>query len=575
MSSIIGDKNKSVTSKNPQLQEAETGQSVLVRDNKIHAVGSYQLLKKISSNPQLIDLQGNVLLPAFTDAHTHFVETAKQMLTLNVLGCQNDDEFYQRLIEYREKINKRINKGEQIKPSWIKGFGWEKRVLDKYPNINKNLIDKVFPDIPVSIASRDLHSNLCNSKALDVINSANSEYNKKSSVINQAISNQNLKNIDNIEGVVLGKFANGELNGFLYENSWTLLDRYIPPIDDDLLKKLLKELIVKSYKYGLCGVHSMEDRKSAEIVKNVCEEMKFYFTWYYLQMANDKSKDENIISSEIKPISNVEQPFKHKNYHFLEETQYFRNGGIKLFTDGSLGSDTAWMFGKKTVSHSDLEVLSLQYKDYMNEIKNKIIEAHLQDIQVAIHAIGDYAVYATTKVLKAINQQYGSRVKHRIEHLQAVRPQDIKLLIEANIHASMQSIHIKEDEELIKKKWLIARDYAFPLKSVSEAVEMALGSDSPVETLNPFEGLKYAVSNHKTEGNQGINKEKMQIFNALDSYTFKHHIIANKPVIYGKIEEGQRANIIVVKKEIFDDLWKFDNYEVEMTMLDGDIVWEK
>ena len=474
-------------------------EAILINNKTISNIGSFHLLKKIATNPEIIDLNGNLLLPAFTDAHTHFVETAKQQLTCNVLNCKTDDDFYEKLIEYRDNYHNMLNNlGCTSPPLWIKGYGWEKKDFDNFHSINKHLIDKVFPDIPVSIASRDLHSNLCNSKALEIIGKVSESYN-----------------------IQIGKFTNGEPNGYLYENSWTILDKFIPALDEKLLKKLVCELIKKAQKFGLCGVHSIEDIKAAKLVRELVSEVDFYFTWYYLGTEMLDTDREN-----------------------------FRSIGIKLFADGSLGSDSACLFENKPNTPI-----------FTSEQMKTIIEAHQKSIQISIHAIGDYAVYATANMFKELNKKYGYKLKHRIEHLQAVRPEDINLLKEANIHASMQAVHIKNDAELICKKWKTASRYSYPIRSVSDVVEMALGSDAPVETLNPFEGIRYA-----TNRDVFLPHEAISMQDAINAYTYKHHIIANQPITYGMLEVGQIANLIVVKDDILNTT------ETEMTIINGKIV---
>ena len=367
----------------------------------------------------------------------------------------------------------------------------EKRYIEKYPNINISLIDKIFPDIPVSIASKDLHSNLCNTKAIERI-----------------------KKHPDYKSIMLS-------NGFLGEGWWTVLNKVIPELDDDILKKQVKDLIKKCQKMGLSGVHSMENKQAAEIVSKVALSEDFYFTWYYSELGAGSSI----------PHSSLPAP-------------HFHPGGIKIFTDGSLGSDTAWMF------EFDTPIDNI----FLQNLKQQVLNANNHKIQAAIHAIGDKAVFHVTSILKEVYKEAKYKIKNRIEHLQAVRPVDIPLLKEAHIHASMQPVHKKNDDEIINQKWKIAKDYAFPVSQVHENCVLAFGSDSPVETLNPFEGIKIA-------------NKSLPLVEVLKAYTCNHHLIANKKISYGLIKKNQIANLIVVdlKKEFIE--------ETELTMIDGKIVF--
>ena len=174
----------------------ENHEAILIRDDKILDTGSFHFLKLVAVNPEIIDLQKNLLLPAFTDAHTHFVETARQPLTLNVSGCKTENDFYGKLLNYSDNYRALLKEfGLKAPLLWIKGFGWEKQYVENFPQINRYMLDKVFPDIPVSIASRDLHANLCNSLALEISGVNSENYNNE---------------------VEIGRFSDGSPNGFMF-----------------------------------------------------------------------------------------------------------------------------------------------------------------------------------------------------------------------------------------------------------------------------------------------------------------------------------------------------------------------
>lgn len=501
---------------NANFYEQDNIEAVLIKDGIIFETGSLESIKLSASKPVYIDLKNKLLLPAMTDAHTHFIETSKHLLTINLSDCKSPEEFLETLKNYRNNLTENLQ--------WISGYGWEKQHIEKFPEINKFLIDKVFPDIPVNLASRDLHSNLCNSKALEIININN--------------------NPNSYPGVIIDKLSNGETSGFLYEQSWTLLSKYMPVLDIDIQKKLVKKLINKSWEYGLCGVHSFEDKDSANIAQEICKDLPFYFKWYYLD-ETDKS-------------------------NFLNNTKRFSNGGLKYFSDGSMGSDTAWMFKNGLSSENKLDLKNL---------KDKLCFADANGIQTAVHAIGDLAVYEIAKIFKDIYHNSNNKIKHRIEHLQAVRPQDINLLKEANIHASMQAIHLKEDIDLIEKKWLTEKKYAFPIKSMLEnGIQLALGSDSPVETLNPFEGIFYAVTRSKKgclSNSSFLKSESISLNHAINAYTVGHHLVSNNQINYGKIEKGMKANLIVTEDFVNSEISKLLEMKSQLTMIDGHIVFSQ
>ena len=457
-----------------QLQNPE---AVLIKDNRIQAIGSYHYLRSIANRPQKIDLEGRILLPAFTDAHTHFVETAKHQLILNVVHQNSEQDFILCLANYRNN-----NPLQQ----WISGFGWDRATIDQ--RISHITIDRIFPDQPVTIVSKDLHSVLINTAAMKILG-----------------------------------LNHKHQRGFLYEWDPKEIDKYRPPIEQDLLASLVTRLIQKCHKNGLCGVHTIEQQVDAQLLAKLSDSQNFYFTVYYY--------DYQAI--------------------FAKESSHFRNGGLKVFADGTLGSDSAWMFSNpKQVDNGRLK-----------KIKRVLEFAETNNLQVAIHTIGDYSTMLIANILKEMKP----KVQHRLEHLQAVRPEDLSLLKDIGIHASMQAIHIQHDASLIEKKWTIAKKYAYPLNSINKITYLALGSDSPVETLNPFAGIFYATHNCF---------EVLSLEDALASYTYKHHIVANQNRISGKIEKNNLANLIVINKNAFQEFNTFLD-EVDITIIDGVIVHEK
>jgi predicted amidohydrolase YtcJ len=65
-------------------------------------------------------LKGKIVLPAFTDTHTHFVEMAKRRIMVDLSNCQSLDEIRTELTGFRERIN----------TAWVLGGGWDKNILD-------------------------------------------------------------------------------------------------------------------------------------------------------------------------------------------------------------------------------------------------------------------------------------------------------------------------------------------------------------------------------------------------------------------------------------------------------------
>ncbi|MFA7025789.1 MAG: amidohydrolase family protein [Candidatus Cloacimonadaceae bacterium] len=177
-------------------------EAVLVANDSIFHVGTLSECENLATEPtEKINLQGKMLLPAFTDAHTHFVEYAKSQLLVSLLDCSSIPEIEDYLKDYRDKLS--------WQAKWILGGGWNRNALDQPMQLNKELLDRVFPDIPVALFSRDYHAKLCNSVALKIAGID--------------------ANTPEPEGGKFERRPDGSLSGVLFETAAELIDPFIIP----------------------------------------------------------------------------------------------------------------------------------------------------------------------------------------------------------------------------------------------------------------------------------------------------------------------------------------------------------
>jgi len=132
--------------------------TVLIDGNTIAFVGRKNDLSDALFDDVLkIDLKKKVLLPGFIDCHTHFVNYAFSKKSIDLTGSKSIQDLKTRLENFRNN--------HPEKKEWIHGFGWDNNLWDDPTFFNIEFIDNIFPDIPVSLSSKDLHSFLCNSKS--------------------------------------------------------------------------------------------------------------------------------------------------------------------------------------------------------------------------------------------------------------------------------------------------------------------------------------------------------------------------------------------------------------------------
>ena len=191
--------------------------------------------------------------------------------------------------------------------------------------------------------------------------------------------------------------------------------------------------------------------------------------------------------------------------------RWLRIGGVKMFSDGSLGSETAEMLshyeGRRHLGTATMTT---------DDLNDAVCRALLGGIAVTIHAIGDAA---NRRVLDAIElalkwklgdqglehkrqlrirQSPNPPIPNRIEHAQIVHPQDIPRFAQLGVIASMQPIHATADMEAADRLWGDRCANAYAWKSLQDAgATLAFGSDAPVEALNPWLSVHAAVTRQR------------------------------------------------------------------------------
>jgi len=497
--------------------------SLLVEGDSIKCLGSLSACRMTATQAyELIDLKKRLLLPAFTDAHTHFVEYAKARIFVNLSRCSTLVEIEENLCKYRDTLC--------WKPEWILGGSWDRNLLADPFSLNRKFLDGIFPAIPVALMSKDYHSILLNSVAL-------------------RIAGITKTTADPVGGRIERDFQ-GEPTGVLSETAidpiWQIL---VQPSESQIVAAI-KAAIEEMYGMGLVGFHSMESTASRDLLLRVqAEGALFRFCWHFMLEDFDKAKRE----------------FSHS----YEGSEWYKPGGLKLFGDGSLGSQTAAMFepydddNTGILRHSAEEMLLLMQ------------DAAEHGFSTTIHAIGNRCVAQVIECalkMKEISEK--NNLIQRIEHVQSIRSEDIPRLKASGLLASVQPVHLANDVPMIHKHWNRIEDQVYAFGSMLKAgIPLAFGSDAPIESLNPFLGIHTAVERrHQHKGEIFMPSEALSPIQAIMAYSdgsAKASISENNR---GSLEPGKLADLIVI------DDYRVQNRDFwlqagsKLTMVNGVIV---
>ncbi|KAA3606160.1 MAG: amidohydrolase [Calditrichaeota bacterium] len=513
-------KNGKIFTCNPVQPFAE---AIGIRGNKIISVGSEEEVRSaFSSKVQEIDLEGKTVLPGLIDSHTHFTEfclSAERVKLKNVRSVE----------EALEKVKAKLKNHSEN--SWLTGGGWNPNFIG-LPT--KEMLDSVSTEIPIALEANDYHTLWCNSKALEL----------------GGITKE--KALENPKEIPLNE--NGEILGILYEKSrQPLIEKFYQPKLSNY-RKALKNGFQKYHKFGVTSVHACEGQDELDIYN----EMKL-------------SGELGIRIFKLIQFSELEQ-IQEQGISFLDGDEFLKIGHAKFFLDGALSSQTAEML--EPYENSENRGLSHFSEDEIEKMVKKILDFGFEP---AVHAIGDAAI---TKIVEAFKNEIQTRglifQRFRIEHAQHLGHELIQDILEDGTILAMQPIHIREDAQTCEKLLGKRSKWAFPFATLlRHSARVCFGSDTPVETINPFEGIFTAVTRKAKgfESNSWFFEEKITVEEAIKAYTIGGAFASFEEDIKGSLEVGKLADLAVLSEDIFAvEKERIPKIFSCLTLLDGKVV---
>jgi predicted amidohydrolase YtcJ len=212
----------------------------------------------------------------------------------------------------------------------------------------------------------------------------------------------------------------------------------------------------------------------------------------------------------------------------------------------------------------------------IEKIRESALRANRAGLATAIHAIGDRAVRETLDIYAHIRKELGDTgLRNRIEHVQLIDPQDACRLAELRIIASMQPIHATSDYLMADRYWGKRARWSYAWKTqLNCGAVLALGSDCPVEPLNPLLGIHAAVTRRRVDGSPSEEgwypDERLTVEEAVRGFTQGPAYAAGMEDRLGKIAVGFLADATVVDRDIFEiDPMEIANVKVVKTIVGG------
>jgi len=504
--------------------------SVMAIDHgEIVAVGGDELLFEFD-RAEKQNMGGHVILPGLTDSHLHLQHYA---LSLEKIDCETDT-----LEECLQRVAKRVQKA---KPGeWILGHGWNQNLWGSWPSAAD--LNQIVPNHPVYLTAKSLHAAWTNSAAMKLANITSSVPDPKDGQIQHD--------------------AKGEPTGILFENAMQLVGDIVPaPTIEELAHAIQKAQSIL-WKMGLTGVHDFDRRDC----------------FMALQKLHADGKLKLRVTKNI-PVELLDQAFELGLRTGFGDN-WLRIGSVKVFMDGALGPRTAAMFQPYLNEPENRGTLNMDGEQLFE------LGRHAADVGLGmtVHAIGDRAnheVLNAYEQLRAYEKKKGlPALRHRIEHVQVLHPDDAARLAKLDVVASMQPIHATSDMLIADKYWGERTALAYAWRTQLDAgAHLAFGSDAPVESPNPFSGIHAAVTRRRADGSPNPDgwhpEQRLTIREAIEGFTTGAAYAAYSENRVGKLAEGYLADLIVLEKDPFTcDPEEMKDLQLSATMIDGDWVWQ-
>ncbi|MEX2593116.1 MAG: amidohydrolase [Anditalea sp.] len=478
----------------------EISEAFAVRKGRFIATGTNEEILKYEA-AEIIDLQGAFVYPGFIDAHAHFHGYGISLQEADLTGSASFEELIKRVIKHRE-----ANPDQ----AWVLGRGWDQNLWEGKAFPNKEKLDELFPDTPVLLTRIDNHAALANQKALDM-----GEVTASTSLLG---------------GKVI--MENGQPTGVLIDNAIGKVSGKIPEVTESEARNALIAAQENCFKVGLTTVVDAGlDRETIDLMDKMHREGSLKMRIYAMIQPSKENKDYYF------------EKGPHQNDQLTVKS-------FKIYGDGALGSRGAALLAPYHDAPEEQGFL-LHTKEKFESLAREI---HQHGFQLNTHGIGDSAnrtilnIYA--KILKGENDR-----RWRIEHAQVVNGKDISKFGRYRIIPSVQPTHATSDmywaEERLGPE-RIKDAYVFK-DLLDQNGFIALGSDFPVESINPLFGFHSAVARKDAENwpEKGFQvKNKLTREEALKGMTIWAAYANFEEKLKGSIEAGKLADFVIMERDI-------------------------
>jgi hypothetical protein len=494
-----------------------TAQLIAIQGNRIIAVGKDDDLREFQKrNTKTVDCKGKTVLPGFIDAHLHLHALAESHVTLNLEPHHN--------VRSVSDIQTKIKDLSQNLPqgTWIRGRGYNEFYLAEKRHPNRWDLDQVTSTHPIKLTHRTGDAHVLNSLALEMV----------------GISNETP---DPADGLIDRDIKTGQPTGVLYRMG-DFLSSKIPPLENHQLDQGMK---IANHELLSSGITSIQDASS----HNGTEQWKMFRRW----------KDTGFFKPRVAMMLATESFSASRKEDF--ETQVDKNQlrvcGVKIILDETTG----------------------HLKPDQPELNEMVLRIHQAGFQACFHAVEENAVEAACSAIDyALKKLPKSDHRHRIEHCSVCPASLAKRLASLGIMVVTQTSFIYySGDRYLRTVPAEELKHLYPIRTLlKKGVKVAASSDCPIAPANPMVGIYAATSRMTETGEAVLAEEKITLEEALRMYGETAARATFDEGMKGSISPGKLADLVVLNgDQTRVPINELKDIKVEMTMINGEIIWEK
>jgi predicted amidohydrolase YtcJ len=448
-------------------------------------VGDYAQIRSLASTEtNRIDLAGKTVTPGFCDSHIHLLSFGMQLLRqADLVASASIEDVLSRLLHLVTRTS-----------GWIEGHGFDHEKLAERRFPTRDDLDRVSRDRPIIISRICGHASVVNSAALALVSDSE-------------------------------RRAGNPGTGLYTEDDVVPFHRLIPPPSDEEQESAALAACGLALRTGITSVHTLLDTPNQMV------------TWSRL---HQKGKLPIRVVG-IPHYDTIDTLHRHGiRSRFGDDMLRF--GGCKLFSDGSLGAQTAWL-GEPYSDRPGTRGICIYDPE---ELKRRCADAQAKGFQLAIHAIGDQALRETLDAIEfALDGADNREHRHRVEHASMCPPDCLERMARLKIVATLQPQFVTSDTWTGDRLGRDRARWAYPFAQLLAAgVPITLSSDCPVERLDAFAAIASAVGRHAWSPHGTLTPEQ-----AIRAYCLGSAYAAHADGKLGSLEPGKLADFVILSAD--------------------------